>query len=135
MSPPKSISDSLDDADWELIANTLRNMESGVEGKCAKSRRLRAKLGMIRQILSSEIGQWNGGNSIDASLFISSLKAIRGTEKDFESLGIKKTEFIIFLGLLLEKFSRQKLKVKKPFATQSEFGKMKGVVEDEEHPI
>jgi hypothetical protein len=135
MSSSESISDSLDDAEWELIVHALKGMDCGVEGKCAKTRRLRAKLGMIRQILTNELGQWNGNNSIEGSMFVSSLKSIRGVERDFESLGIKKTQFVIFLGLLLSKFSRQKLKVKKPHATQSEFGKMKGVVENEEHPI
>lgn len=135
MSPSESISDSLDDAEWELIAHTLREMDCGVEGKCAKTRRLRAKLGIIRQILTNEIGQWNGNKTIEGSVFVSSLKSIRKAEREFESLGIKKTEFIIFLGLLLSKFSRQKLLVKKPHAALSEFGKMKGVVEDEEHPI
>ncbi len=135
MSPSESISDSLDDAEWELIVHTLKEMDCGVEGKCAKTRRLRAKLGIIRQILTNEIGQWNGGNTIEGSMFVSSLKSIRKAEKEFESLGIKKTEFIIFLGLLLDKFSKQKLLVKKPHATQSEFGKMKGVVEDEERSL
>jgi hypothetical protein len=135
MSPSESISDSLDDAEWELIAHTLREMDCGVEGKCAKTRRLRAKLGIIRQILTNEIGQWNGNKTIEGSVFVSSLKSIRKAEREFESLGIKKTEFIIFLGLLLSKFSRQKLLVKKLYAALSEFGKMKGVVEDEEHPI
>ncbi len=135
MSSSESISDSLDDAEWELIVHTLREMDCGVEGRCAKTRRLRAKLGIIRQILTNELGQWNGGNTIEGSMFVSSLKSIRSAEKEFESLGIKKTDFIIFLGLLLEKFSKQKLLVKKPHATQSEFGKMKGVVENEEHPI
>jgi hypothetical protein len=135
MSSPDTIINSLDEAEWELIVLALREMDCGIKAKCPKSRRLRAKLGMIRQLLSTEMMGWNGNRSIDASIFISSLKTIRKAEKECESLGIKKTEFIIFLGLLLDKFSRQKLIVKKPYATKSEFGKMKMVMENEEHPL
>ncbi len=129
MDSPSSISDSLESVDWEFLAHTLRTMHLGVEPKDAKTRRLRAELGIIRQILYEKIRGWNG-NSIDLSLFVATYKSIRKMEREFESLGIKKTEFLIFLELLLNKFGKQKLKVKKPHVTRSEFKKMKGVVED-----
>lgn len=130
MTPPNSISESLDSADWDFIAHTLQTMYCGIEGKCPKTRRLRAKLGIIRLLISNEIKGWNGSNSIDLSFFVASLKSIRGMESELESLGIKKTEFVIFLGLILKRFEKQKLRAKKPLATLSEFKKMKGVVEN-----
>jgi hypothetical protein len=130
MNPPRSISDSLDTAEWELIVHTLRTMKCGVEGKDARTRELRAKLGITRIILYEEIKTWNGNETIDLSFFVGSLKTIRRLEKEFESCGIKKTEFLIFLELLLGRFGKQKLKARKPFATRSEFKKMKEMVED-----
>jgi len=135
MSPPSSKSEGLDSEEWEWIANTLANMDCGVDAKCAKTRRLRAELGLIRQILSSEIKGWNGNGSIDLSFFMGSFKAIKKMEGRFASLGIKKTEFLIFLELVLKRFEKQKLLVKKPLATISEFKKMKGVVENEEEHL
>ena len=130
MVPPSSVSNSLDTADWELIANTLMSMESGVEARCAKTRKLRAELGVMRILIYEHIRGWNGNTTIDGSFFIGAFKSIQRMEREFESLGIKKTEFLFFLELLMKRFERQKLVVKKPLATLSEFKRMKGVVEN-----
>jgi hypothetical protein len=135
MTPPRSIRDTLADADWDQLAYALKTVSSGVEGNDPASRRLRAKLGMIRMLMYEEIRGWNGSNSIELSYFIASFKTIQKVEKEFDARGIRKREFLIFLKLLFNKFSKQKIKVKKPLATINEFGKMKGVVENGHSPI
>ena len=135
MKRPISISDSLASADWDLVAHALATLSNGVEPKNAATRRLRAQLGVIRIIMYEKIREWNGSNSIDLSFFIATFKTIQRMEKEFDAVGIKKRDFIIFLKLLLYRFEKQKLKVKKPLVTISEFGKMKGVVENEHGPL
>jgi len=135
MKRPISISDSLISAEWDLVAHTLATLNNGVEPRNAETRRLRAQLGVIRVIMYEKIKQWNGDNSIDLSFFIASFKTIQRMEKEFDTMGIKKRDFLIFLKLLLGRFEKQKLKAKKPHATLSEFRKMKGVVENEDSPL
>jgi hypothetical protein len=135
MNPPRSIRDSLAAADWDQLARALRATGSGVEGNDAASKRLRAKVGMVRMLMCQEMEGWNGDNSIELSYFMASYKTIQRMEKDFDARGIKKREFLIFLKLLFNKFSKQKIKVKKPLATLGEFSKMKGVVENGHSPI
>ncbi len=125
-----NISDSLADAEWESIAHALKTINVGVEGKDPQSRRLRAKLGMVRILLYERIRGWNGEKTIDLSLLISSFKTIRGFEKDFADSNVRKQEFLVFLKLLFHKFKKQKIRVKKPLATRAEFKKMKSVVEN-----
>ncbi len=126
MNPPKSF--ALDKEEWEFFYNALANMQLGVEAKDAKSRRLRAALGMTRILITQKIKGWNGRNTIDISLLVGSLKTIRRLAREFEYCGIKKTEFQIFLELLLDKFEKQRLQVKKPRLMLSELNKLKGVV-------
>jgi hypothetical protein len=135
MNPPGPVFDDIDSVEWELLSDALRSTACGIEPKDAKTRRIRTELGFLRIILSEEIRGWNGKRTIDPSLFIGTFKAIRRIEKECESLGIKKTEFLIFLELILSRFERQKLKAKKPFATISEFRKMKGVMENGSSPL
>ncbi|MFN7991247.1 MAG: hypothetical protein U0R44_03755 [Candidatus Micrarchaeia archaeon] len=135
MNPPRSITDSLADADWDQLAYALKKVSCGVEGNDAAAKRLRAKIGIIRMLLCQEMSGWNGNNSIEMSYFIASFKTIQKIEKEFDARGIKRREFLIFLKLLFNKFSKQRLKVKKPLATISEFSKMKGVVENGHSPI
>ena len=133
--PPNSIFDGLDSVEWEFLSDTLRSTKCGIEPKDAKTRRIRTELGFLRIILSEEIRSWNGSREIDVSLFVGSFKAIKRIEQECESIGIKKTEFLMFLELLLNRFEKQKLKVKKPFATISEFRRMKGVMEYGSGPL
>jgi hypothetical protein len=135
MTHPVSISDSMADADWDSLAYMLKNISSGVVGDDAASKKLRAKLGIIRMLMYEEIRGWNGNNSIEMSYFIASFKTIQKLQKDFDARGIKKSEFLMFLKLLFYKFEKQKLKVKKPLATLAEFKKMKGVVENGRGPL
>jgi hypothetical protein len=113
----------------------LKNIQSGVEGKDAQSRKLRTQLGIIRMLIYEKISSWNGNDSIDLSFFIASFKTIQKIEKEFDAHGIKKREFLIFLKMLFYKFKKQKLIVKKPLATIVEFKKMKGVVENGYGPL
>ena len=122
---------SLENEEWDFIYNNLITMKSGVKATDAKSRKLRTELGMTRMIIAEEIKGWNGSGTIDLSFLVGSLKTLRKLEKEFEYCGIKKTDFLIFLELLIEKFEKQKLRVTKPIATLSEFKKMKGVMDSD----
>ncbi len=135
MNPPRSIKDSLAEADWDQLAHALRTVSCGVEGNDAAAKRLRAELGMVRMLMYEEIKGWNGDNSIELSYFIASFKTIQKLEKEFDARGVKKREFLIFLKLLFYKFAKQRIKVKKPLAKLSEFSRMKGVVENGHSPI
>lgn len=130
-----SISDSLTAADWEQLAYALKKVSCGVEGDDPGAKRLRARLGMIRMLMYDEISTWNGNSSIDLSFFVASFKTIRSVQKEYDSRGIKKREFLIFLKLLFDKFQKQRLKVNKRMDTQAEFGRMKGVVENGRSPL
>jgi hypothetical protein len=135
MSPPSSIRDSFAEVEWDSLAYTMKVLHTGVEAKDARSRRLRTKAGLVRMILYDKLRGFNGDNSIDLAFFIASVKTIRGMERDFDAHHIKRREFLIFLQLLLQKFERQKLTVKKPRDMLAEFGRMKGVVENGHGPL
>jgi hypothetical protein len=129
-SPPISISDSLADAEWETLAYALSKMNSGIEGNDAASRKLRAQLGLIRMLMYEEIRHWNGSGTIDLSFLMASIKTMRTVERLYEGRKARDTQFLTFLKLLIYKFEKQKIKVKKPLAERGEFGRMKGVVEN-----
>ena len=129
-SPPISISDSLAEAEWETLAYTLQKIDNGIVGNDAASKKLRAKIGFVRMLMYEEIRHWNGNGYIDLSFLIASLKSVRMLEREFEAKKLKNTEMLIFLKLLIYKFEKQKIRVKKPLATQAEFGRLKGVVEN-----
>jgi hypothetical protein len=133
--PATSISETMACAEWETLAHALKTISSGIEGNDASAKRLRAQLGLVRMLLYNEIKNWNGSGYIDLSYFIAAFKTVRTVEKEFDARGVKKREFLIFLKLLLYKFEKQKIKVKKPLETIAEFGKMKGVVEDGHGPL
>ncbi len=128
--PPVSISDSLADAEWETLAYALSKISSGIVGDDAASRKLRAQLGLIRMLMYEEIRQWNGSGTIDLSFLMASIKTARTVEKLYEGRKAKDRQLLIFLKLLIYKFEKQKIKVKKPLAQRGEFGRMKGVVEN-----
>src|SRR4030095_10160655 len=113
----------------------LKTISSGIEGDDAASKKLKAQVGIIRMLMSNEISQWDGHSTIELSYFIASFKTIQKVEKEFDAKGIRNREFLIFLKLLFNKFAKQRIKVKKPLATQAEFKKMKGVVENGHSPI
>jgi hypothetical protein len=128
--PPISISDSLADAEWETLAYTLKTLSSGIKGNDAASKKLRAQLGLVKMLMYEEIRHWNGNGFIDLSFLMASLKTMASMEKEFEAKKLKSTELMIFLKLLIYKFEKQRIRVKKPLATRGEFGRMKGVVEN-----
>jgi len=135
MNPPHSMIDSFSDAEWDTLAYTMKTLSIGVEGKTADTRKLRAQAGMVRLILCDKMGGFNGDNSLDLSFFMASFKTIQKMEIAFDANHVKKREFLIFLKLLLAKFERQKLSVKKPRAMLAEFDRMKGVIEDGESSL
>lgn len=127
--------DSFAAAEWDSLAHTLRTLSSGVEDEGAAMIKLRAETGLVRLILYEKMRQFNGNDSLDLSFFMASFKTIQKIEREFDANHIKKREFLIFLKLLLCKFERQKLSVKKPRAMLAEFDRMKGAVEDEYTPL
>lgn len=135
MSPPYSMIDSFASTEWDSLAHTIKTLKSGVEDQDAGGRKLRAETGIVRMILYDKMRQFNGEETIDLSFFIASFKTIRKMEREFDANQIKKREFLIFLKLLLCKFEKQKLNVKKPLAMLAEFDRMKGAVEDEHTPL
>lgn len=135
MSPPISIRDSFAEVEWDSLAHTMKALSTGVDAKDARSRRLRTKAGLVRMILYDKLRGFNGDDFIDLAFFIASVKTIRTMERDFDAHRIKRREFLIFLQLLLQKFGRQKLTVKKPRDMLAEFGRMKGVVENGHGPL
>ena len=56
-------------------------------------------------------------------------------EKEYDSVGISKKEFLSLLKVLLHKLNRQKLRVKKIGEMRDQFTKMKEVVENGHSPI
>jgi hypothetical protein len=135
MSPPLSIRDSFAEVEWDSLAHTLKVLNTGVEAGDAGGRRLRTKAGLVRMILYDKLRGLNGDGSMDLSFFIASVKTIRGMEREFDAHQVKRREFLIFLQLLLQKFERQKLTVKKPRDMLAEFDRMKGVVENGHGPL
>jgi hypothetical protein len=113
----------------------MKTLNTGVEAMDAGSRRLRTKAGLVRMILYYKLRGLDGDGSMDLAFFIASVKTIRGMEREFDAHRIKRREFLIFLQLLLQKFGRQKLIVKKPRDMLAEFGRMKGVVENGHGPL
>lgn len=130
MGPPISVSDSFANAEWDSLAYTLTKLESGIEGDDAASKRLKAQLGMVRMLMYEEIRGWNGSGTIELSYFIASFKTVKRMEKEFAALGIENSQILTFFRLLLYKFEKQKIKVKKPLALMAEFRRMKRVVEN-----
>ena len=130
MNRPSSISDAIASAEWEAIAKMIATTSTGVEGKSPRSRRLRTKAGLVKMILVNKLGGFNGNDSIDMALFISSFKTIHAIEREYDENKVKKREFITLLKLLLHKFGKQKLIVRKRLDMLNEFDRMKGVVEN-----
>jgi len=130
-----SISDTLANADWDTLAHMLRTLNSGIDANNVKTKRLRTKVGIVRIILCEKMQGFNGENSIDLQWFMGTFKTLRSMEREFDANAIKKREFLIFLKLLMYKFGKQKLIVKKPRDTLAEFGRMKGVVENGNRPL
>lgn len=135
MSPPISIRDSFANTEWDSLAYTLTTLDPGIDGDDAASRRLRARLGMVRMLMYEEIKGWNGNGSIDLSFLIASFKAVKTMEMELQAQGIRSSEFLIFFRLLLYKFEKQRIRVKKPLALLAEFRKMKRVVENVRAPL
>lgn len=130
MNRPSSISDAIASAEWEAIAKMIASTSIGIEGESPARRRLRTKTGLVKLILTQKIGSFNGNDSIEMSLFISSFKTIRSIERDYDANLVKRREFLTLLKLLLDKFGKQKLTVKKRRAMLNELDRMKGVVEN-----
>ncbi|MBI5223819.1 hypothetical protein HY990_05350 [Candidatus Micrarchaeota archaeon] len=131
MTNKQSIREIVATADWSTITQTIKQLKIEIPEKDHKSRRLKKKTSMIKMLLYEKTRNLNGDNSIDCAFFVSAIKTIRKLEQEYTRESIKKEETLIFLSLLLEKFHKQKLTVKKHMATIEEFRKLKRVVEDD----
>jgi hypothetical protein len=131
----KSLSHLFSQEDWKTLAQMLMSMEPEVKRDDPKTRKLHVELCMAKTILYQHLMATNGHNSIDASFFVGSVKMVNRIEAEYDALGIKRKDFLIFLRMLLEKFGQQKLIVRKPAERVEEFKKHKRVVEDEDIPV
>ncbi|MGV8085248.1 MAG: hypothetical protein ACP5N9_03280 [Candidatus Bilamarchaeum sp.] len=130
MNHQRSIRESLAHADWDEIIKMMEKIEFDLEINGSKGKKLRAHVGLVKLIMCSKMGSFNGDNSIDMSFFVASHKAVKKLEDQFENNQIRNREFIAFLKLILHKMSKQKLKVKKQREIKDNFERMKGVVEN-----
>lgn len=125
-----SLSQLIDKEDWDALARMLISMRIDLGKKDRKLLRLSKEMQIIKHVLYEQLLTFNGSQTIDLSFFVGTLKTVLRIEKELEEKGIANNEFLIFMKLLLEKFKKQKISVKKPLEMQTEFGKLKGVVED-----
>lgn len=119
----------------ELLANMLMNMDMDFVVNGKDTRKLYKELSMAKTVLHNHLIHTNGDNSIDVSFFVGTVKLINRVEREYERLGIQKRDFLVFLRLILKRFSSQKLLVEKIAEKKAEFKKHKGVVEDEYYPV
>lgn len=130
-----SLSHALAREDWESLAHMLITMKVELGEERAETRKLHKELCMAKAILHQHLSTTNGSNSIDLSFFVGTVKMVQRLEREYDRLGVDRREFLIFLKLLLTKFSQQRLIVQKPAERKAEFKKLKGVVENEYHPV
>jgi len=131
----ESISHLLAQEDWKSLAHMLMSMEIELGDERRETRKLQKELCMVKAVLHQKLVTTNGSNTIDLSFFVGAVKLVRRLEKEYDRLGVERRDFIIFLNLLLTKFSQQKLIVTKPAERKAEFKKHKRVVEDEYIPV
>ncbi len=129
MEEPVSPTHSLENEDWETVINILINLDTGVNGS-RDTRKLKKKIGIVRQILYSHLSDMDGSNRIDLSFLIGAIKTIENLEREFDEHGVKGREFLIFFRLLIYKLEKQKLIVNKPMERRFELEKLKEVVEE-----
>ncbi len=131
----ESLSHLFSREDWKSLAQMLISMEPEAGRSDPRTRKLNVELRMTKTLLYNHLMTTNGHKSIDASLFVGSVRLLDRIEREYDELGIERKDFIIFLRMLLDKFSRQNLLVKKPAERLEEFKKHKRVVEDEDIPV
>jgi len=125
----QSLSQIIESEDWDALALALISMPVDIRRDTPKLRRIAKELELTKHILYNQIRQLNGNNSIETSLYVCSVKSIHRIEKRLSDYGGGSSQFLMFLGLILEKFKKQKLRIKKPREIREKFGRMKEVVE------
>jgi len=115
---------------WDSLAKMLISMPVDFGNGDAKGRKVRKQMEALKHALYTQMMSFNGNQSIETSFFVASVKAFAGIEKRLETNGVKNSQFVMFLKLILGKIKKQKLLVKKPREVRNEFSKMKEVVEN-----
>jgi hypothetical protein len=126
----QSLSQIIESEDWDALALALISMPIDIRRDNPKLRRIAKELGLAKHILYNQIRQMNGNNSIETSLYVGTVKSIARLEKRLADQGAGNSQFVMFLKLLLDKFKKQRLLIKKPMEIREKFGRMKEVVED-----
>jgi hypothetical protein len=126
----QSLSQIIEGEDWDSLALALISLPVDIKKENPKLRRIAKELEVIKHILYNQIMQMNGNNTMETSLYVGFVKSISRIEKKLDENGVQNSQFIMFLKLILEKFKKQKLSVKKPMEIREKFGKLKEVVED-----
>jgi hypothetical protein len=125
----------LKEENWEAIAHTLITFDIQLDTNGSDGRKLKKELGFIKNVLYAHIKNREPESTINISFFVGAVKTIKRLERKFERNNEKRTEFLVFLKLLLEKIKKQRVYVKKTMEIRTEFKKMKGVVENEPAPL
>ena len=126
----QSLSEIIEGEDWDSLALALISMPVDIKKDNPKLRRIAKELEITKHVIYDHLKQMNGNNTIDTSLYVGFVKSIGAIDKKLEANGVNNSQFIMFLKLLLEKFKKQKLSVKKPIEIREKFGKLMEVVED-----
>jgi len=115
---------------WDSLAKMLISLPVDFDNGDAKGRKVRKQMEALKHALYTQMMSFNGNQSVETSFFVASVKAFSGIEKKLEANGVKNSQFVMFLKLILGKIKKQKLLIKKPLEVRNEFSKMKEVVED-----
>jgi len=116
---------------WDSLAKMLIGMPVEFGNGDAKGRKVKKQMEALKHALYTQMMSFNGNRSVETSFFVASVKAFSGIEKKLETNGVKNSQFVMFLKLIMGKIRKQKLLIKKPLEVRNEFSKMKEVIEDD----
>lgn len=124
-----NIDKNLADEDWQSLAHLMMSLNTGINGGRA-TKTLRKKTVFVKHIFHDFLMNIDASEYLDLSFLVGSIKTIGQLERDYDYYGISDRGFIIFLKMLVYKFEKQKLIVKKPMERRIELGRLKGAVEN-----
>jgi len=114
-----------EDKSWEEIAAIARDLEVRIASDDKDARRLEANLRMIKQVLYETMRHPRAMRSLSSSFYVKLSKTMDRLEKQLKKYKAERSEFVQFLGVLLEKLKKEKLIVTKVKERKREFGKHK----------
>ncbi len=130
MTTKTTIREIVASADWGSLVVMIKKLSIKFKTD-AKSKKLKSKFGITKLILITHFSQFNGHNEIDLGFYVGAVKTLKDIIAEIDKDQNRKSEETIFLSLLIEKLNNQKLTVKKTKERIDEFGKHKGVLNDD----